>query len=273
MRLLPMHVVMIAILTAGSPRAQIPQQPAIPIQAMVDNAGPSFEVATIKRSDPANCCARTWNFEGRKLSTNNTSLQWLIKWAYGLQDKQVVGGPEWMGVDRYDITGQAAETQTVTAKDARLLMQKLLADRFQLKFHHETREMSAYLLTVAHGGAKLTKSDPKVDTEPRLGFSGAVGETMHGFGRDVTLGEFMGEVQRVALDRPVVDRTGITGTYNFDFQFTREGLNSLGMTELPDNAAPNLLTALDQQLGLKLQAEKAPVDVIVIDHAEPPSAN
>jgi uncharacterized protein (TIGR03435 family) len=75
------------------------------------------------------------------------------------------------------------------------------------------------------------------------------------------------------MDRPIVDRTGLTGVYNIQFAFTREDPNSLGMTQLPDNAAPNLITALDEQLGLKLEGVKAPVDVLAIDHVEPPSAN
>jgi uncharacterized protein (TIGR03435 family) len=87
----------------------------------------------------------------------------------------------------------------------------------------------------------------------------------------VTLRQYFGEVQRLVLDRPVVDRTGLTGTYNIQIQFTREDAGSLGMMQLPDNAAPNLFTALDEQLGLKLEGVKAPVDVLVIDKAEKPS--
>jgi uncharacterized protein (TIGR03435 family) len=96
---------------------------------------------------------------------------------------------------------------------------------------------------------------------------------MHGLGRDVSLHEFAAEIQRLTLNRPLVDRTGITGKFDLDLEFTWEDPNSLGLTDLPDDAAPNLLTALNQQLGLKLEVAKAPVDVMVIDRAEPPSAN
>jgi len=240
---------------------------------MAVEEGPQFEVATIKPSDPAACCARTWGRQGRRLSTNNTYLKWLILWAYGVQDKQVVGGPAWMDVDRFDVVGEIEGTKVPTDPEWRVAMQKLLADRFHLQFHHEIREMSAYALTIAKGGPKLTKSDPEKDSEPSLGFSGGVGQTMRGYGRDVTLRQYLGEVQRLVLDRPLVDRTGITGTYDIQIEFTREDAGSLGLMQLPDNAAPNLFTALDQQLGLKLEGVKAPVDVLVIDHAEPPSAN
>jgi uncharacterized protein (TIGR03435 family) len=245
------------------------------VKSVADGTGgvPQFEVATIKPSDPANCCSRMWSLEGRTLSTHNTYLQWLIKWAYGLQDKQVVGGPTWIGVDRYDITAVSEESQSLTGSKSRFAMQKLLTDRFHLKFHHETREMLAYVVTVAHGGAKLTPSVSADGSVPLLGFRGAVGEMMTGIGRNVTLQEFLAEIQRLALDRPIVDKTGIMGKYDIDFQFTREGLNSLGMTELPNSAAPNLITAMDQELGLKLQGAKTAVDVIVIDRADPPSPN
>jgi uncharacterized protein (TIGR03435 family) len=234
---------------------------------------PQFEVATIKPSDPANCCGRTWGRVARRFSTENTNLRWLIRWAYGLNDKQIVGGPAWMEADRFDVSGESDGTKAPTDPEWRVAMQKLLADRFQLRFHHESREMSAYVLSVARGGAKLTKSDPEKDLEPMISLSGGVGQTMHGFARDVTLAVFMGDVQRIALDRPVVDRTGLTGTYDIAFEFSREEPESMGMTQLPDNAPPNLITALEQQLGLKLERAKAAVDVLAIDRAEPPSAN
>jgi len=253
-----------------------PSQGAPAVAANTTTAGddgPQFEVATIKPSDPANCCARTWSRQGRRFSTYNTYLKWLILWAYGIQDKQVVGGPAWMDVDRFDVNGEIEGTKVPMDPEWRVAMQKLLADRFQLQFHHETREMSAYALTIAKGGPKLTKSDPEKDREPSLGFSGGVGQTMVGYGFDVTLRQYFGDMQRLVLDRPVVDRTGLTGTFNIHIRFTREDSGSLGMMQLPDNAAPNIFTALSEQLGLKLEGVKAPVDVLVIDHVEKPSAN
>jgi len=232
-----------------------------------------FEVATIKPSDPKNCCGFFWTVDGMQFRTGNTNLRWLIRFAYGLNDKQIVGGPEWPDQDLYDVTGRFEGTNPPTDPQCRIALQRLLLERFGLTFHHESREMSAYVLTAPRGAAKLTRSDPKKDMEKELIFSRTTGKTMHGLGRDVSLHDFMGEIQRLSLNRPVADRTGITGNFDMDIDFTWEDPNSLGMTELPDDAAPNLLTAINQQLGLKLEVAKAPVDVLVIDRVEKPSAN
>jgi uncharacterized protein (TIGR03435 family) len=237
------------------------------------DAAPAFEVATIKPSDPKNCCGYFWNVDGMRFRTANTNLRWLIRFAYGLNDKQIVGQPGSANDDLYDVEGAFSGTKPPTDLQCRVALQKLLVERFGLKFHHESREMSAYVLTAPRGSTKLTRSDPKVDTEQQLMFSRTTGKTMHGTGRDVSLRDFAAEIQRLTLNRPLVDRTGITGTFDIDLEFTWEDPNSLGMAELPDNAPPNLLTALNEQLGLKLQTAKTPVDVLVIDHAEPPSAN
>jgi uncharacterized protein (TIGR03435 family) len=235
-------------------------------------SAPEFEVATIKPSDPARCCDRTFNEYGRRLQSLNTNLKWMIQWAYSVQPNQIVGGPAWVDVDRYDVAGELDGTAVPANLQWRAAVQKLLADRFQLQFHHETREMPAYALVVAKGGSKLVKDDD--DTMPEAtGFGGSPGHTMNGFGRNVTISQFFGELQRLATDLPIVDRTGLTGTFKIQLSFTREDLQSVGMTVLPDNAAPNIFDALQQQLGLKLEKVKAQVDVLVIDHAEPPSAN
>src|SRR6185437_13248815 len=132
----------------------------------------------------------------------------------------------------------------------RVAVQKLLADRCQLRFHHENREMSAYAVVRTKGGPTLVRDSSQ---EPLLEFSGNVRQTMRGYGRDVTLQEYIGEMQRLLLDRPVLDRTGLTGTFDLYMIFTREDPYSLGMMELPDNAAPNLRDALRSQLGLELE--------------------
>jgi uncharacterized protein (TIGR03435 family) len=236
-----------------------------------DGSDPAFEVATIKPSDPEACCARTFGRNGRHFQTTNTNLKYLIQWAWNLQAKQVAGGPPWMDEIRFNLSGVMDGTGTPNDHQWKIAVRHLLIGRFQIELHHEAREMPAFVLTVSKGGPKLTPGDGDTKAHQNMGFSGGVGETMHGRGVNASISDFIGELQRIVLDRPIVDRTGLTGVYNIQFEFTREDQNSLGMTQLPDNAAPNLFTALDEQLGLKLEGVKAPVDVLVIDKAEKPS--
>ena len=234
---------------------------------------PAFEVATIKPSSPDACCSRTFSRDGRRFATTNTNLRYLMQYAYNLQLQQITGGPAWLDQDRFDVVGVIDGTGRPTDREWKVALQGLLKDRFQLQFHHGTVELPAYALVIAKGGPKLAKGDGGPDHEQRMGFSGAVGQTMNGWAIDANMSDFIGELQRIILDRPVVDRTGLTGTYNFQLAFTREDPQTIGMSPLPDNAAPSLFTALQQQLGLKLESTKTPVDVLVIDHAERPSAN
>lgn len=247
--------------------------PNAPWAAPAMGGEPEFEVATIKPSDPAQCCARYFSRNVRRFATTNTNLKYLIQWAWNLQAKQVAGGPAWLDDTRFNVAGEIDGTGIPNDRQWKVAVQKLLIERFQIKMHHETREMNAFALEVAKGGAKLTPGDGNVAAHMAMGFSGAVGETMRGRGVNASIGDFIGELQRIVLDRPIVDRTGLTGVYDIQFAFTREDPNALGMTELPDTAAPNLLNALEQQLGLRLVGMKLPVDVLVIDSAQPPEAN
>ena len=230
-----------------------------------------FEVATIKPSEPGEF-ARTWGREGRRFQARNMYLKYLIQWAWNLQANQVIGGPDWIDKDRFDIDGEIEGTDSPTDHEWKIAMQRLLHERFQLKIHADTREMSAYILTVAKGGPKLQpgNGDPNVQ---QMSFGGAVGQTMFGFGRNASISDFIGELQRIVLSRPVIDRTSLTGRYDIRVHFTREDANATGLTELAPNAAPNLFEALEQQLGLKLERGKGPVNVLVIDSASRPSEN
>lgn len=238
-----------------------------------DGSGPAFEVATIKPSDPAKCCDRTFWRYGRRFATTNTNLKYLIQWAWNLQGKQVVGGPPWMDRTRFDVTGEIDGEGIPNDHQWKMAVQKLLIDRFQLRIHHEERVMPAFALVIAKGGPKLTPGDGNVKAHMHMGFRGAVGHMMYGYGVNASIGDFIGELQRIVMARPIVDETGLTGVYNIKILFIREDPNALGMTQLPDTAAPNLLDALQQQLGLKLKDTKTAVHVIVIDHAEPPGEN
>jgi uncharacterized protein (TIGR03435 family) len=259
---------------AGAPPTAAPEMPASPAPWSSPNGGePEFEVATIKPSDPAKCCSRGWGMNGRRFMTQNMNLKYLIQWAWSLQAKQVVGGPAWIDDARFDIAGEIDGDGVPNMHQWKIAVQKLLVERFQIQLHHEKQEMPAFVLVIAKGGPKLKPGDGNIKLHQTMGFSGAPGQTMHGFGVNASIADFIGELQRIVMDRPIVDETGLTGVYNIQIAFTREEPEALGTTDLPDTAAPNLLDALQQQLGLKLERTKAPVDLLVIDHAETPEAN
>lgn len=158
----------------------------------------------------------------------------------------------------------------------RVMIRKLLADRFKLKFHKETRDMNAFVLSVAKGGATLKETELKGPL-PGLGFQpvpGGLGMIVH----NGTMGDLAGFMQIVLLDRPVVDRTALTGHYDLLVKFTPDDSQFNGHPpSLPRNdaveALPGLFEAMQQQAGLKLEPQKTAVDVIAVDHVEKPSAN
>jgi uncharacterized protein (TIGR03435 family) len=199
----------------------------------------------------------------------------LITFAYDVQQKQVVGGPDWISTVKWDINGQPDTPGSPSRDQLRGMFQKLLADRFQLTFHKDEKEMSAYLLTVSKTGSKM-----KVDTDspnglPALFFRGLGVLTVH----NATMGDFSGLLQTAVLDRPVVDQTGLTGKYDFLLKWTPDESQFGGMgikVPPPSDAAdapPPLFTALPEQTGLKLESGKAHVEVLVMDKVEKPSDN
>jgi len=259
--------------SAGAPSQTAQSTPSAPVPWSSPNGSePELEVATIKPSDPTQCCARTFYRMGRRFRTTNTNLKYLIQYAWNLQAKQVTGGPPWMDADRFDVTGEIDGDGVPNQSQWKVALQGLLTERFKLQLHHEKQEMAAFALVVAKGGPKLTPGDGNM-AHQFMSFTGGVTEKMRGMGVNASIGDFIGQLQRIVMDRPIVDQTGLTGVYNISFAFTREEPGAVGMAQLPDSAAPNLFEALEDQLGLKLVSVKAPVDVIVVDHAEAPAEN
>jgi uncharacterized protein (TIGR03435 family) len=259
---------------------EIPAPPAPP-KPMAADADPSFEVATIKPNDSGAPSLQGLIVRGRNFATRNSSLVDLISFAYAVQAKQIVGAPDWTDKDRYDITAVPEEEGAPNPLQLRIMIRKLLADRFQLTFHHEKRELSAFVLTVGKNGNKLTPTQLNGPL-PGLSFRpGKGGLTL--VVRNGTMTDFTDFLQSLVLDRPVVDQTDITGKFDFTLTFTPDDSEFNGHPpSLPKQtddaaadpaAAPGLFDAIQQQLGLKLDAKKTPVDVLVIDRVEKPSAN
>jgi uncharacterized protein (TIGR03435 family) len=254
----------------------IPSPPP-PRKLMPADAEPGVEVATIKPNNTDGSTMQVLTFRGRNLITVNSSLADLMMFAYSVQMKQIIGAPDWIEKDRYDINATPDVEGTPTADQVRIMIRKLLADRFQLKFHHDKREMSAFVLTVGKDGSKLKPSQPNGNLHG-IGVQPARTGAMM-FANNAPIPAFTSFLQSLVLDRPVVDQTGLTGRYDLTVTFTPDDSlfngHSLGFPKPADDVepAPGLFDAIQQQLGLKLTAEKTQVDVLAIDHVEKPSAN
>jgi uncharacterized protein (TIGR03435 family) len=254
----------------------IPAPPAAP-KPMAADADPGFEVATIKPNVSGEANLRQLTMNGRNFVLKNGSLGDLIGFAYNVQMKQIVNGPDWMDKDRYDIGGVPDVEGAPSVDQLRLMVRKLLADRFALKFHQEKREMPAFVLSVEKTGQKLTASDSK-NSLPNIGMRG-MPNGLKLVLSNATVRDFTSFLQMMVLDRPVVDQTGIAGRYDLTVMFTPDESQFNGHPPrvwTPTDGvelAPDLYDAIQQQLGLKLTQEKAPVDVVAIDHVEKPSAN
>jgi uncharacterized protein (TIGR03435 family) len=255
---------------------EIPTPPPPP-KPMAENADPSFDVATIKPNNSGASGIQGLTLNGRNFATRNASLGDLMGFAYEVQAKQIVGAPDWSDKDRYDIAAVPDQEGQPNVQQLRLMVQKLLTSRFNLKFHQEKRDLSAYVLTVGKNGQKLNPTQLK-GSLPGMGMRpGPTGLTM--VMANARMADFTSFLQMLVLDRPVVDRTGITGRFDYTVTFTPDDSEfnghppKLPATAETADAAPNLFTAIQEQLGLKLDAEKTGVDVIAIDHVEKPSPN
>jgi uncharacterized protein (TIGR03435 family) len=255
---------------------------------MASDADPAFEVATIKPNASGNSGLEQLTMNGRNFRIRNGSLGDLIGFSYGVQTKQIVNGPDWIDSDRYDIDSVPDKEGAPSPAQLRVMVQKLLVERFGLKSHTEKRDMPAFVLAEAKTGVKIT---PTQMNGPLPGFGMSPGEgglrmnVMNG-----TMDEFTGFLQMIVLDRPVVNHTELKGRYDFHVTFTPDDSQFHGHppnvarppaagAAASDPAAPatesaaNLFEAMQQQAGLRLSPEKTAVDVVVIDHVEKPSAN
>jgi len=253
---------------------EIPEAPK-PLTPMAVDADPSFDVATIKPNPSGETHIQGLTMNGRDIVVRNGSLADLIGAAYSVQTNQIVNGPGWLESDRYDIHAIPDQPGSPNLVQFRSILRKLLEDRYQLKIHHEKRDLSAYVLTVGKTGQKLTPTQLK-GTLPGFGVSpGSGGLTLHMV--NGTMNDFTSFLQMLVLDKPVVDQTAIAGKYDCNVTFTPEDWQFNGhppKVKASDvTEAPNLFDAIQQQLGLKLTAQKTAVDVIVIDHVEKPSPN
>jgi uncharacterized protein (TIGR03435 family) len=221
---------------------------------------------------------------GGGLRVTNATLKDLIETAYQLRSFQILAGPSWIGVTRYDVTassGARAEDATSATRtipsdqqiqqsndEVRKKVQALLKDRFQFKAHRETRELPMYSLVVAKNGIKT--GSLRAMSNPRKGINARPGAMV---GEAAPMAILASRLSS-QLGRPVVNNTGLKENYDFDLQWVPDlGPAAQGAQTAADSAGPSIFTALQEQLGLRLEAIKGPVEVIVIDQVEKPSEN
>jgi uncharacterized protein (TIGR03435 family) len=239
------------------------------LQPMAADADPSFAVATIKPSKPDEVISSIPPV-GYRTVLPMITVRKLVSFAYDVQDAQVVGAPEWIGSETFDFDGVSDTPGRPDVKQLKTMLQKLLVDRFQLKFHWEKRELPAYALVLGKKGATLgrSKEDPHGSPTFFIKANGAASRTLTA--KNVGVGELAHMLQSNVLDRPVVDLTRLEGTYDFVLTWAPDEAQA-GQAGSAD--APGIFTAMQEQLGLKLSAEKTAVPVMVIDRVEQPSPN
>jgi uncharacterized protein (TIGR03435 family) len=260
---------------------------------LLQQAPPTFDVASVKSSVPGETGGRVQFLPGGRFIATNVSLTFLIQRTYEVREFQVVGTPNWMSIiadgygARYEI--QAKGDASATPAQVREMVKALLAERFQLKLHTETRDLPVYALIPARNGLKYPLSK-----DEKIVGGGGIASMDKGWieGANVTMPNLAGVLSQY-VDHPVVDKTGFTEPFTFRLTWTPDSVESaardtpsdpgcpasfailrerFGIKQMPAGC-PSIFTAVQEQLGLKLDFQKAPIDVLVIDHVEKPSAN
>jgi len=228
----------------------------------------TFEVASIKPSAPGGHGVQIQTTPGGRFVTKNVNMKFLIQFAYGVKGFQITGGPGWMNSDSYDIEAKPeSEDHKVTEAELKLMVRALLTERFKLTLHHDTKEMPVYVLLAGKGGPKLHQVD------------GERGQMRMGRGlisaQKVTMAQLANSLAN-QLGRNVIDQTGLTGGFDFELKWTPDETQSFGPKEMmrgdgpppgapglggpppSDPPGPSIFTALQEQLGLKLETQKGP---------------
>lgn len=279
--LAPIAAVATVLLHAQAPKA-------------TEQAVPAFDVAAIKPNTSGEPEFGSYVEPGGRYTAKNVTLRTLIKTGYGVHDSQIAGGPSWMDTDRWDVTAKAEGYEKMPSPafrdTARLMVRPLLADRFKLSLRHESRELPVYALVVAKAngdfGPLFRRNDERECSEPVPPLQPVEGAKEpavplpcgadmfrpgHLAARAMTLNNILVALARFStIDRVVVDRTGLTGKFDWEIQWTPEAL-SAGTPAANDGLS--VFQAFRDQAGLKLDARKALVDVLVIDHVERPATD
>jgi uncharacterized protein (TIGR03435 family) len=240
-------------------------QSAPPVQGTAKQA---FEVASIKPADP-NARGSSSNSDRRFVTIKNWTLKRLVQRAFGVEDYQVSGGPNWLDSYHFNISAKVDEAEPeLKGKEGQARIQAMLAslldERFEFQFHRETKTLPVYNLVAGKTGFKLTavKGTGSSSTNSNNGKLTATGIDM------AALAVFLSR----EMGRPVLDTTGISGVFDFKLEWSQVD-PAAKAPDANEPAGPSIFTALQEQLGLKLESTKGPVETIVVDHAEKPTEN
>jgi uncharacterized protein (TIGR03435 family) len=262
----PGAIIVAALVVAGS-CAFAQQQP-----------GPAFEVASIKPNNTAPNNSE-FHFDGGRFTAENVSAGFLIVWAYQVRPFQISGGPGWINSQKFDIA--AKPEGGALPRQMQLMMQSLLEERFKLQLHRETKEHPVYMLVPAKSGMKLRTSTADCEALSREDPPGQPSRRQCGAwfsgpnqftGTKISMSAFVEDLANL-LGRPVVDKTGFTSEFDVHLQWSPIEEDKAEQDNSDATASPAIFTALQEQLGLKLESGKGPVETLVIDRIEKPDAN
>ncbi len=236
---------------------------------------PVFDVATIKLVPQEEKTGRFIKMDGpHRFIAKDYTLKLLIAAAYEMNPRTISGGPGWMDSEHFDILAITPGEVRPSRPEQMAMLRSLLTERFKLAFHRQEKEFSIYELTVSKGKAKLKESTAAPD-EPAAVISTVYPQKIVLPARNASMDDFASLLQRAILDRPVVNKTGLTGKYDFDLEWAPDETQLNGDVPAAPSDAPSapLFTAVQEQLGLKLEATRGPVQAIVVDGAEKPVEN
>ena len=243
------------------------------IQEQPSNAGTAFSIVSVKPSPDSEAYDWGIGIRGRNFWAVHVTTNELIAWAYGLNARQIENAPEWFSTERFDVNGLPGTSGQPSREQYRGMLQSALADRFELKFHSSQKLLHVYVLSVADGGLRITRS---VDQSAKPSWGVHRGWLSI---QNMTFDDVARTMQRTVFDRPVLDRTGLSDRYSFILKWRADEtqFGQMQGLEVPQETgtddAEDIYTAAHQQLGVKIEAAKALAPTIVIEKVSHPSPN
>jgi uncharacterized protein (TIGR03435 family) len=239
-----------------------------PLPAMAANADPAFEVATIKPGDPASKGLR-YVLRGPHFAAKNATLESLMDFAFHVRTRQIEGAPAWMTGPRFDIAAESDTPGAPSEDQSRTMLRKLLAERFGLKFHTIQKIFPVYALTMEKPSPKITPAPLNDHDHSHITTSVDANGQLTAQFLYMDMREFSNVLMNFIPERQIVDETGLQGPFNFAMTVPAAAIN--GSAD-PNDAASSVIEGL-RPLGFRLVAKKEPIQVVVIDSVEMPSAN